>query len=661
MRKIVLQSLVITNFKGIRHLEVSFQENETTVCGENGTGKTTIMDAFLWLLFGKDSTGRSDSNFNIKTLGEDGKPILKQEHSVCGTLSVDGKAIKLQRDYVEVWSRPTGLAEETLSNHKTVYYINDVKQSTKRDYDAEINTIIPEDVFRMLTDPGYFCRQNASVQKDMLLDMAGTVTDEEVAALKPEYLELLASLQGRPLATFLKELAARKRAINDELRVIPASIATAERLKPEESDWKALEKELTSKRSEVEKLNAQIADKTKLNDAESERKLGIQRRIGDRKLELQRRHNAIRQEAEAGRSEAQRAVQDLEYKIRGRQRELEMAKNAVAGYQSQVRFIEQTLAGMRVEYRRINEERLQFPEGAFVCPTCGRPLEQEDIDAKRIELEANFNTAKAKRLQENKERGIREKQNLEARQESLHKAESELADRESELEGMRAELEMARTSVPQAPDTYALIAADAECKRLTNEITELENQLTVAVKVADVSELTDRRNAVSAEIEGLVKRLSERDAIKRAEEEIRSLEDRRVAANQALTELEGMEYVATDFQKAKDAALLERINGMFKVVSFSFVDSQLNGGEKLTCVCTVNGTPYPDVNNAGKVNAGIDIINAICKSKGICAPIFIDNRESVCELIPTQSQIINLVVAEGKPLSVLENGNYVNL
>ena len=660
MKRIVLQSLAITNFKGIAHLEINFQDN-TTICGENGTGKTTIMDAFLWLLFGKDSTGRADSNFNIKTLGTDGKPILKQEHSVCGVLLVDGNPIKLQRNYEEVWTKPTGTTEETLNSHKTVFYINDVKKSTKRDYDAEINSIIPEDVFKMLTDTGYFCRLSAAAQKEMLLDMAGTVTDEEVAALKPEYLALLGSLQGRPLATFIKEVAAKKRAIKDELSDIPASIETAERLKPAPADWKALEKELKAKQQELAQLDAQIADKTQLNEAETKRKVEIQKSIGELKLSLQRRQNEITQIAENGRTEAQRKVSTIESQIWRAEQDLTQKQRTVDDLKAKIDAVENELANLRESYKAINAEKLTFPEGAFVCPTCKRPLEQEDIDAKRMELEANFNTDKAKRLQDNKATGLSKKNYQAQIREQLLNAEKAYADAEAQLNSLREQLEEAKAGVPEAPDVNALIAADDKCRDLTNSITDLENQLTMDVKPVDVSELKGKKAEVNQAISDLITRLAARDAIKRAENEIQRLEEKRGAANQALTELEGQEFVAQDFQKAKDAALLTRINGMFKVVSFSFIDSQLNGGEKLTCVCTVNGTPYPDVNNAGKVNAGIDIINAICKSKGLCAPIFIDNRESVCNIIPTESQIINLVVAPGMPLSLAIDGVYHKL
>ena len=157
---------------------------------------------------------------------------------------------------------------------------------------------------------------------------------------------------------------------------------------------------------------------------------------------------------------------------------------------------------------------------------------------------------------------------------------------------------------------------------------------------------------LSEAITELNKRLANRSQIERVDKEIADLEEKRVANNQELADLERWEFTAQEFKKAKDAKLLERINGMFQVVSFNFVSDQLNGGEKLTCVCTVNGTPYPDVNAAGKVNAGLDIINAICSAKGVSAPIFIDNRESVNQIIPTVSQVINLVVSKDKSLTI---------
>ena len=52
------------------------------------------------------------------------------------------------------------------------------------------------------------------------------------------------------------------------------------------------------------------------------------------------------------------------------------------------------------------------------------------------------------------------------------------------------------------------------------------------------------------------------------------------------------------------------------------------------------------------LSIGLDIINTLCKFYGVCAPIFIDNRESVNDIIETESQIINLVVNKDNFLTI---------
>lgn len=206
--------------------------------------------------------------------------------------------------------------------------------------------------------------------------------------------------------------------------------------------------------------------------------------------------------------------------------------------------------------------------------------------------------------------------------------------------------------MPESVDVRQLIESDSDCIAIRNEIAELENQLTMEAKPVDTTDLKDGIKVLDSAISELVKRLAKREAIERADKEIATLEEKRIANNQALADLEKTEFVMLDFQKAKDNELMKRINGMFQIVSFSFVNEQLNGGEKLTCVCTIDGVPYPDLNDAKKLNAGLDIINAMCKVKGISAPIFIDNRERVNEIIPTISQVINLVVSHDKELTI---------
>lgn len=768
MSNIILRSLHLVNFKGVRDLELTFEPGTSQVVGENGTGKTTVFDAFTWLLFGKDSTNRSDSNFNIKTLDEQGKPILKLEHSVTAILIVDGKELKLKRVYREKWEKPAGTTTETLKNHETLFYANDVKLPTKREYDARISGIISENVFRMITNPFYFTSLKAEDQKAMLLDMAGDVTDADVARLDPAFADFLTALAGTDIIEKAKEIKARKSACNEELRVIPSKIETAEKLKPEAEDWDALDAALAGKRKEVADIDALIRnDKSAQNAQVYERRNSLQAAINEKKLakanristlhlnadslynenvrkaenkaasERQRIQRDINQakenqanregvvRAEAGKSytDARAKVQELEKAIEGKRAAINGLEATKANLESDILDAQRNVSDTqktidektqeievcRSEYRAIYASQVSFDPDSFICPTCKRPLEADDVEAKRAELEANFNAQKAERIKANTEKGKglkaklesltatleRQKKTLSGKDSSLIETTQAIEKAEAELKALEVDLVSARSNVPSAPDYAAALASDQEYQQytktidvltkdmeavvaetvekpdyvkiemadevvigLTNEITELQNQIDAIQEPAQdnlfntPADYDGQKKSINDEIDALNQRIGKKAVIERAQKEIDELEAQRDNLNQEVADLEQWEYQALQFQKAKDAELLKRINNLFQVVSFSFVASQLNGGEKLTCVCTVNGTPYPDVNNAGKINAGLDIINAICKAKGVNAPIFVDNAESVNDVLQTSSQKILLCVTRDKKLTI---------
>ena len=102
--EIKLRKLALQNFKGIKNKTIEFT-CETNIYGQNASGKTTIFDAYLWLLFNKDSSNATE--FNIKTLGADGKPIHQLEHSVEGSFEIDDQEVVLKKIYKEKWTTST--------------------------------------------------------------------------------------------------------------------------------------------------------------------------------------------------------------------------------------------------------------------------------------------------------------------------------------------------------------------------------------------------------------------------------------------------------------------------------------------------------------------------------------------------------------------------
>ena len=125
--------------------------------------------------------------------------------------------------------------------------------------------------------------------------------------------------------------------------------------------------------------------------------------------------------------------------------------------------------------------------------------------------------------------------------------------------------------------------------------------------------------------------------------------------SQELADVEKLEMQIDNFNKSKINLIESRINNKFALVTFKMFSDQINGGEAPTCECLLNGVPFNDLNTASKINAGLDIINALQFHFGIFAPVFIDGRESVTQLIKTECQIISLIVDPSeKKLNVID-------
>lgn len=128
MKSIQIQKITLINFKGVRKLEIDFDKS-TNIYGDNGTGKTTVFDAFTWMMFGKDSTDRKD--FEIKTLDKNNVVIPKIEHEVSATIIADNEQISIRRILKENWVKKRGALESEFSGNVTEYYWNEVPMQQK--------------------------------------------------------------------------------------------------------------------------------------------------------------------------------------------------------------------------------------------------------------------------------------------------------------------------------------------------------------------------------------------------------------------------------------------------------------------------------------------------------------------------------------------------
>lgn len=634
MKSIVIREIRLLNFKGIREMSIEFDPSETTLRGANGSGKTTVFDAFTWLLFGKDSSDRKD--FNLKTLDDSGRAIEKLPHEVEATIIVGGDVVKLRKCFIEKWVKKRGSMTEEFDGHKTEQYVNDVPCSVS-EYARKINELfVTEDIFKLITSPTYFLSQRKEFKRDMLFRMAGNVTDEDVAQARPEFRELLDRLTGKTLEEYKREVAAKKKRIKADMENIPARIDERKRDMPEAEDWAQLETEIQARRKVIVEVENAILDRSKAYNAVTARRQELARQLTDCETAKAVREGEIKVEVERGYHEQMAQRNHLISRLSQLQNERKMLverRETVTQRLQQYQSERETLLS---EFYGLRDGKLPvFNDSDFVCPTCHRPFDATDIEAKKQEVRDNM-------IAENKRRGIETK----AKIERTTSEEKELSDRifaiDEEIAQIRANA--LYINEPQKPAADLQLETDKDIIKWTNKITDLRNQLAEEVTAPDTSDLQGQKRENEQAIRELESRLAKRDTIAATRKRIEELESSYKTMSDELTELEGTEFTIAAFGKAKIEQVESRINGLFRIVRWKMYEQQINGGEVETCDAMIDGVPYSDLNTAGKINAGLDIIRAIQRSEDIAAPVFIDNRESVTDVEDMECQIINLVV-----------------
>lgn len=659
-KNIIIRQMTLLNFKGVRELTVDFDEHETNIYGANHTGKTTLFDAFVWLLFDKDSQDRQ--NFGIRTYDEDNNIIPKLPHEVSACIEVNGVEINLKRCFVENWVKKRGSQEAVYDGNSEERYWNDVPCS-KTEFSKKIADICDESIFKLITNPLYFPSMKPATQRGMLFQMAGDLTDADVAASDPQrFANLAEQLTHKTLEEYKKEIAAKKRRINQAIESIPARIDENKRQMPEAEDWSALECDIKEKEAKIKELDGQISDESKAYTAKAKANAEKAKELAEKKRQRTSRESAVRDELLASwykqtedynnrRIAAQQQSFDISQRRKMTEADIRREKEAIVKMQSDVNVLEQRLNRLRDEWRNIKAREFNPENLETVCPHCGRPYEQSQIDRSIEEQRLAYNAHTSHLLTENKTNGQKVAAEVAQLKENIAKSEAVIKEKEALLASL-VEKPFTETA-PAKPDVTDGIASDQQLQQLDKDIAELKAALAQPIDQPDTDFLKDGRKLLMDGIDEDRKHLAKRDTITATLKRIEELEEELKTNNETLAELEGIEFNILEFGKAKVALVEDKINSLFSIVKFKMYERQINGGEVETCECMMHGTPYSVLSNSEKINAGLDIINAICRANEVNAPIFIDNRESATDIIDVDSQVINLIVdASCKKLKV---------
>lgn len=617
-----IREMKLNNFRGIKELTVNFDGKNAAIFGANGTGKTTVANAFCWLLTGKSVTG--EKNFSPKTVG-----MKKAEHSAEAVfVSDDGSmTISLKKVFKEKWKKPRG-QEAVLAGHETILYVDGLKVKDA-EYQEAIEKLLPGiDNIEALTIAGHFTEGLSVKERRSILFQLFNGSIENLIDL-PEFMELKVSLEGRSVEDFRKFSEAGRKQAQAWLDEAPASISLLESTKENiiEGNIEAVQEEL---HAEEEKLHSLIAAYGS-SDKETE-KARLKRELDDAEYQY-----SVKQ-------------REMEEAWSTQLREEKLALSVISDEQVEkirkIKSLEKQVAEQMEEQEKLRKAfrdvaGKKWDEAQAVCPTCHRPLPADEAQQMRAEFEENSASIKADIVKKGKQLT-----------ETIKKLEAEKAD-------TKKEVEVLEKSIASQHEAIHMLQAKEPSKIPYNQTAEYAAKYKeYKAKLASIEEgckaqpedSREKIEALKTEIESKRDYLAKLKGNANIELKIAEIKEQKKVMLKRLEGFEKAVYMADTFMDKRAKMAEDEINSHFSCIKFKLFEPQVNGGMKEVCeplIPNADGqmVDYKSANTAAQINANLEIMEALAKAYGVSVPIFIDGAERVSKIRKMDCQTIALVVS----------------
>ena len=639
-----LNQLRLDSFRGCRHYEHDFGGQNAAVYGANYVGKSTLADAYFWLLTGKDQQDRAD--YKILPKGE----AEGVEASVsAGFAFEDGSSATLRRVYKPVFTRKRGEPEKHRTGNTTDYYIDDVPKKAG-EYAEYVRTHFgsEEDIFTV-SRPDYFAQvMKPDVRRQKLLDLfAGGVDDKSVIARHKELAPLGEQLGTYTVADCVTRWKANRRKVNDEISAIPGRIDEAERAKPAAADMSADSARLPHLAAQRAQIRKEI-DAFRSGESISE----ARGRINKLKADMEQARGEYLRKSSGGNSALENQISVLRRDMAAMQDKLE-EYSSIAGCSSRIDALNKEIPSLRKAV--VAEHGRQFDKSSGICPTCGRPYPQEKID----ELEGNFNEQKAKGIAGMQQQGKEMVQELGRLTKSRDEAEQNIKEVKLEIDHGQQKIKGLQKMLVTPP-------AWEETKEYADWLTKIEatqKGLYAAGHEADaqIQGLQAKLAPVESEINEIQQEQADAELIKKQDARIAELKGQQKKLGISLAQLDSMIHLAELFVQLKAADVEAEVNGSFRTVRWKLFEMQVNGGVKSCCEAQVDGKDYGSLSKSEKVNAGLDIVDTLGRKMGLVMPVWHDDAESVSHPMEIEAQTISLYVSDVDKALRTENNDKEDL
>lgn len=670
--KVELKSLFLENYKKFEYPVTFDFHKRVKVSGRNKEGKSTILNAYMEILTGKEVDGTQPDG--IRPCGTDGKELNRSDVIREVVLYIDGKETTIRKITKQKWRKPHGQTEEVLDGNTVSYEIDGFSYAPKK-FEEYMKGISDPEILLTCSNPNPFLSilKKSTADARKLLEKLSGFSLEEFLASNPQYAAVSDLTKGHSVEDTMKKL---RKQLNDQKKKLDQKDTE---LKYEQtrdsggnievSDLELAKNEWKEKITEVDRQEQSLDEAVKAYDVANVEILSLKSKL-----------NEIANNAGAGlreqRSELDQKISELKIQYKGYANDLKGYEMDLKHAQMGVKRYNDDLQKARADYsvtskKTFDETKLheieseQFGEDSLICPDCG----QIRPEAQRINLRETFKQSKARRIAEQEkareefnaeifkmldvitEIGNKAADDLKAAQESKQEAEQKITEGRKQILSTSAEIERLCEELNKLPKEVDL-SGNTKYQELSERIKEKELSMfsmdNGTVKRVELRKLRNRYMDEISKLDAQIqKSIADEEQKERKLAELKTEFDKQ---KQAVADIERNIDVLSQFSIEKNAALAEKVNPFMGGFKFEFLAFTNEGNPYEVCELVSKGIKYSDLNYSDRLLVETSMIRGFQKMNNLDLPIWIDNSESINdERIPElDTQMIILKVNNGE-------------
>lgn len=669
---IKLKSLTLENYKKFIGQETFRFYDRTMISGKNKEGKSTLENAYMEILTGKEVDGTQPDG--IRPHGEDGKDLNRADVVREVVLDIDGKETTIRKITKQKWRKPHGQTEEVLDGNTVSYEIDGFPYAPKK-FEEYMKELADPEILLMCSNPNPFFStlKKSTADARKVLEKLSGFSLEEFLAKNPQYAEVQDLTKGHSVEDTMKklrkQLTDQKKKLDQKSTELKYEQTRDSGVQIETSDLELAKGEWREKIAEVDRKEQALDEAVKAYDSANSEILSLKSKL-----------NEIANNAGAGlreqRANLDQKISDMNIQNRGYANDMKLAELDLQHSHMGIERHKAELEKARKDYsaasqKTFDETKLheveveQFDEDSLICPECG----QVRPEMQRINLRETFEQSKARRIAEQEkarevfnaelskmldsitEIGNKAADDLKVAQEAKKETEQKIAEVRKQILETSSEIEKLCGELDKLPKEVDL-SGNVEYQELSEQIKKKEFALS-AMDNGSMKrmELRQQRNQYMDEISKLDAQIQKSNAdAEQKERKLAELKEEFNKQKQTVADIERQMDVISQFSIEKNAALAEKINPFMDGFQFNFLTYTLEKNPVECCRIVKNGTEYGDLNYSDKLLVETSMIRGFQKMNNLDLPIWIDNSESINdERIPElDTQMIVLKVTDGK-------------